>query len=65
MKDELTTSMHEELLGDEIPHDDLMCMAVYGAMKRGVTKTDALKSYGISEEFYDANIERVMHCPDY
>lgn len=26
MKDELTTSMHEELLGDEIHHDDLMML---------------------------------------
>ncbi len=36
MRDELTTAMHEEFIGHEIPHLDLMVMSVYGANRRGV-----------------------------
>jgi hypothetical protein len=63
MPDELTTFMHEELIGNEIPHNDLMVMAVFGAMRRGIPKQDALKKYGITEEFYDNNLKRVLSTP--
>lgn len=60
MKEELTTAMHEEFIGDEISHDDLRVMGVYGAMNRGFSKKDALARYNMSEEYYDANVERVL-----
>ena len=60
MKDEFTTAMHEELLGDEFSHLDLQVMAVFGAIRRGVSKKEALKEQGLSEKEYDENIERVL-----
>lgn len=60
MKDELTTLMHEEFIGDEIPHMDLMVMSVCGAIRRGVPKKEALAQHNMSEEYYDANVERVL-----
>lgn len=64
-KDELTTAMHEEFIGHEIPHFDLMVMGVYGAIGRGISKNEALKKYGLSEKEYDDNVERVLSSPDY
>lgn len=61
MKEELTTAMHEDFIGIEVPHDDLQVMAVYGAINRGVSKKEALKKYHISEKHYDDNIDRVLH----
>ena len=61
--EELTTAMHEELIGDEIPHFDLMVLSVYGAIKRGVSKQEALEKYGISEKEYNENIERALSQP--
>lgn len=58
--DELTTAMHEELIGGEIPHFDLQVMAVYGAIRRGLAKEQALEKYNISEKEYEANIHRVL-----
>ena len=60
-QDELTTLMHEEFIGHEISHEDFMVMAVYGAMKRGISKEQALAKYGITEEFYDENVDRVIY----
>ena len=60
MKDELTTEMHWEFMEDEMTREDFLVMAVRGAMNRGATKTEALKKYGLTEEFFDANVERVM-----
>lgn len=60
MKEELTTAMHEEFIGKDIPHDDLQVMGVYGAINRGLTKKQALAKYEMSEAFYDDNIERVL-----
>ncbi|MCR4766184.1 MAG: hypothetical protein K5856_08455 [Bacteroidaceae bacterium] len=60
MADELTTAMHEEFIGDEIPHLDLQVMGVFGAIRRGLTKQQALEKYELTEEVYDANIERVL-----
>jgi len=58
--DELTTAMHEEFIGGEIPHRDIQVMAVYGAMRRGLSKQKALAKYELSETEYDANISRVL-----
>ena len=60
MEDELTTEMHWEFMEDEMTREDFLVMAVCGAMNRGMTKADALKKYGISEEFFDANVDRVL-----
>ena len=60
MEDELTTEMHWEFMEDEMTREDFLVMAVCGAMNRGLTKAEALKKYGISEEFFDANVERVL-----
>lgn len=61
MKDELTTEMHWEFMQDEMTREDFLVMATVGAMNRGATKADALKMHGLSEEYFDANVERVMN----
>lgn len=60
MKEELTTKMHSELLGDEISNLDLRIMGVYGATGRGVSLNEALKKYDVTREMYDKNIDRVL-----
>lgn len=60
MKEEFTTKMHSELLGDEISNLDLRIMAIYGATGRGVSLNEALKKYDVSREVYDKNIDRVL-----
>lgn len=61
MKEEFTTAMHEDMLCGEIEHDELMLLSCYGAIKRGIPKAEALKEHGLTEEEYDANIERALH----
>lgn len=62
MKPELTAIENGELLGDEISHNDLMAMAVWADVEvNGKDKQIALRDHGISEAFYDANIERVLN----
>ena len=63
MAEELTTAMHSEFIGDEIERSDLEIMAVYGAMKRGLTKQEALAQYQMAEKYYDSNIDRVLSKP--
>ena len=60
MQDELTTEMHWEFMQGEMTREDFLVMAVRGAMNRGATKAEALKKYSLSEEYFDANYERVM-----
>lgn len=60
MKEEFTTKMHSELLGDEVSDLDLRLMGVYGATGRGVPFNEALKKYNITKDIYDENIERVL-----
>lgn len=59
-QEELTTEMHSELMGKEIPKFDLYIMGVYGAVARGEFLNDALKQYGLTREQYEANVERVL-----
>lgn len=61
MKPEFTAEQHSELLGDEISHDDLMVMAVWADLTNGKDKQEALRAHGISESFYDLNVERVLN----
>ena len=60
MKEEFTTAMHEELIGTEMSHFDLMVFAAAGAMDRGLSKAQALEKYGLTEQEFDDNIERVL-----
>lgn len=59
-QEELTTEMHSEFIGDEIPKFDLYVMGVYGAVARGVSLKDALAKYGLTREEYESNIDRVL-----
>lgn len=59
-KEEFTTVMHSELLGNKMPLSELKLLAVYGAMSRGLSKQTALAKYKIDEAYYDANIERAL-----
>lgn len=60
MKEEFTTKMHSELLGDEISNLDLRIMGIYAATGRGISLNEALKKYDVSREVYDKNIDRVL-----
>ncbi len=60
MAEELTTAMHEELIGKDVPHLDIQEMGVYGAIRRGLPKQEALAQYQLSEVVYDENIGRVL-----
>ena len=60
MAEELNTSMHEEFIAKEIPNLDLRVMATYGAMRRGLSKKEALAQYELTEKEYDTNINRVL-----
>lgn len=61
MKEELTTAMQGEFLGDEVSKLDLKIAAVYGAISRGVNKQVALDKYKISIHQYESNIDRVLN----
>lgn len=60
MKEELTTKMHSELLGDEISNLDLRIMGIYGATGRGISLNEALKKYDVTREVYEKNLARVL-----
>lgn len=57
---ELSAREHAELIGSEIPYSDLMVMAVWADVNNGENIDAALKKHGISEEFYDENVDRVL-----
>lgn len=61
MLDELTTTMHSEFIGGEIPTFDLKVMGVYGATNRGESLESALERYGITPKEYWDNVERVLN----
>lgn len=63
MEEELTTEMHQELIGDEISDLDIRVMGVRGMTKRGYTLEDALKRYNLTEKEYLDNFERVLFQP--
>ena len=60
MAEELTTAMQSEFLGDEVTDLDLRIAAVFGSIKRGIPKAQALSEYNLTEQVYDKNIERVL-----
>lgn len=59
-QEELTTDMHYEFIGMEISKFDLHIMGVYGAVSRGMPLEEALEKYELTQEQYEANIERVL-----
>ena len=52
-REELTTAMHAELMEGETTFQEMKYLGVCGAINRGMTKEQALRKYGISEEEYD------------
>lgn len=60
LKEEFTTAMHSELLGNDIPVFDLRIMSVYGAVNRGMPLDKALAQYRMTEKQYLDNIDRVL-----
>ena len=48
------------LLADDIGVLDTKVMGVFGAIRRGLCKEEALKKYELSEKDYDENIDRVL-----
>lgn len=63
MKEELTTEMHQELIGDEIPDLDIRVMGVRGATKGGLPLDEALERYNLTKKEYEDNFERVLFKP--
>lgn len=62
MKEELTTLMHSEFIGREIPIDDLLVMSVWAQVNRkGIALETACADCGISVKQYQDNVERVMN----
>ena len=60
-KDAFTTLMQSEFLCEDMSIEDIKIYGVFGAMKGGLSKKEALNKYGISEQLYDENIERVLN----
>ncbi len=59
-RDELTTMMHFDFIGDEISEFDLRVMGVFGAMRGGLSIEQALSKYSLTKEEYLNNIDRVL-----
>lgn len=62
-EDEFTTLMHYEFFADEYTRDEFMAMDAYARIRDGEDKDTVLKENGITAEFYDANIERILAKP--
>lgn len=48
------------MMADDIGILDSKVMGVFGAMRRGLSKEDALKKYELFEKDYDENIDRIL-----
>lgn len=59
-KDAFPTGTHFSLVSDNISEHDFNIMCCFAKMKKGMTKTEALAFYGLSEEDYDANVSKVL-----
>ena len=51
----------EETIPADMPLDDVKVLAVCGSMRHGLTKAEALVKYGLSESYFDENVERVSN----
>lgn len=49
------------LMADEIGVDDTAVMGVFGAIRRGASKEEALQKYGLTPKQYDDNIDRILN----
>ena len=58
-------AIHAELLDGELTYDELKLLGVFGAMKRGFTKAEALEIYQVTEKYYDKNISKALGHPPY
>ena len=50
-----------DLMSDEYPLVEVRVRGVFGAIKRGLTKTETLDKYKQSEEYYDEDLRRVLN----
>ena len=55
--------MHYEFFADEYTREEFMALDAYGRIRDGEDKDTVLKQNGISAEFYNANIERILAKP--
>ena len=62
MKDEFTTKMHADMLGWS--QEDTRLIEIWTDIRAGEKKSDVCKKYGISEEYYDENIEAALERCD-
>ena len=60
MADEFTSLMHYEFFADEYTRDEFMALDAYSRIRNGEDKDTVLRKNGITAEFYDANIERIL-----
>ena len=51
----------EETIPDDMPLEEVKILAVCGSMRHGLTKSEALAKYGLSESYFDENVERVSN----
>gem|GEM_PF-5895483 len=51
----------EETIPDDMPLSDLKVLAVCGAIRKGLSKTEALVKYKLEESYFDENVERVSN----
>lgn len=63
MEDEFSTLDHADMLRDEMSREDVLVMAVFAQIRRGISLEQACKNNGISEEYYLANVDRVIYTP--
>lgn len=58
---ELTAKMHASLLeADGFSYKDTMVLAAYSKVLKGKSIEEACEIYGISVDYYNENIERVL-----
>jgi len=56
MKDEFTNKMHADMLGWS--QEDAILIDAYTYIHKGLSKSEACKLCGISEDYYDEKIEQ-------
>lgn len=59
MKDEFTSVMHADMLGWS--QEDAVLIDAYTCILNGLRKSEACKRCGISEDYYDENIEQAKN----
>ncbi len=62
-REELTSEMHGEFMCETMSKEDYNVMCAFAAIRGGQSKSAALKRFGLSEDFYDKNVDRVLSEP--